>query len=158
MAQLREKQRGRRIPLTLLTGAVSAGVIFLGGCGGDDESPRQADRAEIEALVAEINTAVAERDAAAWCSVFTPASVADTFGSPARCRTETEKVIAGSDESRRLRITGVAFEGEDAARVRFSGTAGEANLTRVDGEWYLDLLQEVEVEPAPAGGEGTGTP
>ncbi|MFZ9669423.1 MAG: hypothetical protein ACO3CR_06180 [Solirubrobacterales bacterium] len=158
MVRLSRKERGLRLPLARLSGAMLAGAIWLSGCGGDDGSPRQADRAEIEALVAEINTAVAERDAAAWCSVFTPASVAETFGSPARCRTETEKVIAGSDQSRRLRITGVSFEGEDAARVRFSGTAGEANLTRVDGEWYLDLLQEVEVEPAPAGDEGTGAP
>lgn len=151
------KKRGLRPPL-ILAGAMLAGVAFLSGCGGDDGNPRQADRAEIEALVAEINTAVAERDAAAWCAVFTPESVADTFGSPARCRAETEKVIAGSDQSRRLQITGIAFEGDDAARVRFSGTAGEANLTRVDGEWYLDLLQEVEVEPAPVGEEGTGAP
>ncbi|MFM9054943.1 MAG: hypothetical protein ACKOQ5_08920 [Solirubrobacterales bacterium] len=158
MVQLSGKERRLRLPLALLTGAMLVGGIFLSGCGGDDESPRQADRAEIEALVAEINTAVAERDAAAWCAVFTPESVADTFGSPARCRAETEKVIAGSDQSRRLRITGIAFEGNDAARVRFSGTAGEANLTRVDGQWYLDLLQEVEVEPAPAGDEGAGAP
>lgn len=158
MVQLSGKERRPRLPLALLMGAMLVGGIFLSGCGGDDESPRQADRAEIEALVAEINTAVAERDAAAWCAVFTPESVADTFGSPARCRAETEKVIAGSDQSRRLRITGIAFEGNDAARVRFSGTAGEANLTRVDGQWYLDLLQEVEVEPAPAGDEGAGAP
>ena len=156
MVQPSGKERGPRLPLALLAGAILAGAIFLSGCGSDDGSPRQADRAEIEVLVAEINTAVAERDAAAWCAVFTPESVADTFGSPARCRAETEKVIAGSDQSRRLRITGIAFEGDDAARVRFSGTASEANLTRVDGEWYLDLLQEVEVEPAPAGEEGTG--
>ncbi|MFM9044247.1 MAG: hypothetical protein ACKOL0_00340, partial [Solirubrobacterales bacterium] len=72
MVQLSGKERRLRLPLALLTGAKLVGGIFLSGCGGDAESPRQADRAEIEALVAEINTAVAERDAAAWCAVFTP--------------------------------------------------------------------------------------
>jgi hypothetical protein len=131
-------------PSLALAGLLAA--LSLVACGGGDEGDsREQDRVAIE----RINTAVAESDAAAWCEAFSPESVTETFGSPARCRRETAAVIEGSDRGRRLRLEAVAYEGEDRARIRFSGAAGEANLTRIDGEWYLDLLQEVDARPVP---------
>lgn len=142
-AQLRDRFAVRSFLPTI------AVAIALAGCGGGSDDARQEDRVAIEGVVERINTAVADGNAAAWCDVFSPESVTETFGSPGRCRTETEKVIAGQDADRRLRIEAIAFDGADAARVRFSGAAGEANMSRVDGEWYLDLLQEVDAEPIP---------
>lgn len=130
-------------------------VLALSACGGEDSDPRQADREGIEALVEQINTAVAERDAAAWCRAFSPESVTETFGSPARCQRETASVIEASGETRRLRLEGIAFDGVDRARVSFRGGGDEANLTRVDGQWYLDLLQEVNARPVPQGEPAT---
>ena len=148
-----ESVQAVRLPATLRPFLALAGLLAalsLVACGGGDEGDsREQDRVAIEALIERINTAVAKSDAASWCEAFSPESVTETFGSPARCRRETAAVIEGSDRGRRLRLEAVAYEGEDRARVRFSGAAGEANLTRIDGEWYLDLLQEVDARPVP---------
>ena len=150
--------RGPRLPTTPRLWLPVAGLLAalaLPACGGGDSDPRQADREGIEALVEQINTAVAERDAAAWCRAFSPESVTETFGSPARCQRETASVIEASGETRRLRLEGIAFDGVDRARVSFRGGGDEANLTRVDGQWYLDLLQEVNARPVPQGEPAT---
>lgn len=131
-------------------------MLLMAGCGGDNADPREEDRKEIRELVERINSAVSNGDAAAWCAVFSPASVTETFGSPARCRLETGEVIKGQDSGRRLELEGIAFDGDDAARVRFTGTAGEANLSRVDGEWYLDLLQAADANPIPGDARASG--
>lgn len=150
---------GPRLPASPRLWLSVAGLLVtstLLGCGGDGSDSRQADREGIETLVEQINTAVAERDAAAWCSAFSPESVTETFGSPARCQRETSSVIEASGETRRLRLEGIAFDGDDRARVSFRGGGDEANLTRVDGRWYLDLLQEVNARPVPQGESAIG--
>ena len=148
---------GRRAPSSLRLLLVAAGLLgalAISGCGGGKADSRQEDRVAIERLVERINAAVADSDPAGWCAAYSPESITETFGSPARCRRETAEVIAGSDSGRRLRIEGIAYQGDDGARVAFEGAAGEANLTRIDGSWYLDLLQEVDAEPVPQAGTG----
>lgn len=130
-----------------------ATALLLAGCGGGNGDSRTEDRAAIGDLVERINSAVSTGDASAWCGVFSPESITETFGSPARCRSETGAVIKGQDSGRRLEVQGIAFDGDDAARVSFTGTAGEANLSRIDGEWYLDLLQPADADPLPQGGD-----
>jgi len=151
--------RGFCCRVTALVLPAVAAALLLIGCGGENDDPRAEDRAAIGELVERINSAVSTGDAAAWCAVFSPESVTETFGSPARCRSETGAVIKGQDSGRRLEVDGIAFDGDDAARVSFTGTAGEANLSRIDGEWYLDLLQAADADPLPgderAGAEGS---
>lgn len=146
----------RRSPALSLAVAGLMLVLAVSACGGEEGEGRPEDRAAIEGLVERINGAVADSDAAGWCDAYSPQSITETFGSPARCRRETASVIVGSDRGRRLRIEAIAYQGDDRARVRFRGAAGEANLTKVDGEWYLDLLQEVDVEPVPQAGSEAG--
>ncbi len=143
---------GLRLPVAprhLLPLAGLLVTLALSACGGENSDPREADREGIESLVERINTAVADRDPAAWCEAFSPESVTETFGSPGRCQRETASVIEASGESPRLRLEGIAFDGDDRARISFRGGGDEANLTRVDGQWYLDLLQEVDARPIP---------
>ena len=147
--------RGRCRTATALALPALIAAFVLSGCGGGSDDPREQDRVEIEAVVERINSAVSNGDAAAWCSVFSPESVTETFGSPARCRVETEKVIEGQESARLLEVKAIAFDGSDAARVAFTGAAGEANMSKVGGKWYLDLLQEADADPVP-GGEPSG--
>lgn len=150
--------RGRRRTIATVALPALLAAFVLSGCGGGGDDPREQDRVEIEAVVDRINSAVSNGDAAAWCSVFSPESVTETFGSPARCRVETEKVIEGQDSGRKLVVKAIAFDGGDAARVAFTGAAGEANMSKVDGQWYLDLLQEADADPVPGGDPSAGVP
>lgn len=147
----------RRSPVLPLAVAGLTLVLAVSACGGEGGGTRPEDRAAIEGLVERINGAVADSDAAGWCEAYSPESITETFGSLARCRRETASVIAGSDQGRRLRVEAIAYEGDDRARIRFQGVAGEANLTKVDGEWYLDLLEEVDAEPIPPAGSEAGS-
>ena len=131
------------IALLVLSGGV------LAGCGGSEEADRPDDRADIETLVAGLNRAIESDDPVAWCRVFSPSSIERTFGSEARCRRETAKVLENGRSPERVAIAEIVFV-DDTARVSFEGRAGDANLVLEDGEWFFSLDQQVD----PAAGDG----
>jgi hypothetical protein len=124
--------------------ALVAGVLAVSGCGGDDSS-QEADRAAITETVGSINTAVSEKDGAAYCALLEPASFfgADTpdaaFDSQAQCARETDQILEQAGDQPALEVDEITFEGDDAALATFTGRNGEARFVKVDDTWYLSL-------------------
>lgn len=133
--------------------ALVAGCAY--GCGGSAEDERAEDRAGVEALVDRLNAAIVAKDPAGWCRVFSPSSIEGAFGSVARCRRETERVLESGGSPQRLEVADIAFV-DDTARVTFEGRAGDANLVLENGKWYfsLDQLVQPDGQEAPEAGEG----
>lgn len=141
----------RRLVTRLSLLPVLVGAVLV-GCGSPDEDGRTGDRAAVEALVADLNRAIEGRDPAGWCRVFSPSSVQSTFGSIARCRQETSRVLKSGGSPEEVVIADVVFV-EDSARVSFEGRAGDANVVLEDGGWYFSLDQQVD---PGAGEDGAG--
>jgi hypothetical protein len=141
------------VSLSVFLTLVGAGLV---GCGGSGDDDRPEDRAQIEALVAELNRAIETRDPQGWCTVFAPSSVEGTFGSVARCQQETAEVLKSGGSPERLQIAEIAFV-DDAARVAFEGRAGDANVVLEGGSWFFSLDQQVNPEGEPAEGGDDGS-
>ena len=139
--------------ITSLTVLLVLAGAALSGCGDSEEADRPEDRASIEALVGNLNQASRTRDPALWCSIFSPSSVKDAFGSLARCQKETTAVLESGSAPEQVEISDVVFV-DDTARVSFRGRAGDANLVLESGEWYFSLDQQVD--PGTAGGTDDG--
>lgn len=143
-----------RLTSSLTVLLVLAGAALF-GCGTSDDGERPGDRAEIEALVAQLNDAIETKDPAEWCSIFTPSSVEGTFGSIARCQKETAQVLKSGGSPEVVSVADIAFV-DETARVTFEGRAGDANVVLEDGRWYFSLDQQVD-PGAGSGGTGNGS-
>lgn len=141
------------VSLPVFLTLAGAGLV---GCGGSGDDDRPEDRAQIEALVTELNRAIETSDPQGWCTVFAPSSIEGTFGSVARCQQETAEVLKSGGPPQPLRIDEIAFV-DDTARVGFEGRAGDANVVLEDGSWFFSLDQQVNPEGEPAGGGVDGS-
>lgn len=137
---------------------LAAGVLAVSGCGRDDSS-QEADRVAITEAVDSINSAVADKDGAAYCALLEPATFfgADTpeaaFDSQAQCARETDQILKQAGDQPTLELQEITFEGDDAALATFTGRNGEARFVKVDDTWYLSL----GASEAARGVEGSGT-
>lgn len=141
----------RRLIIALAATLALSGAVAT-GCGSSDGNDRPEDRAEIEALVTQLNAAIEARDPAGWCRIFSPSSVEGTFGSLARCQKETAGVLKSGGTPDGVAIADVVFV-DDTARVTFEGRAGDANVVLEEGKWYFSLDQQVDPGTGSDGAE-----
>jgi ketosteroid isomerase-like protein len=129
---------------TKLALALVAAALAVSGCGSEGSS-QEADRAAITDAIEGINTAVREKDGAAYCDLLEPdtflgASTPDAaFNSKEQCAQETDQILDQAGDQPELQIEDISFEGDDAALASFTGRNGEARFVRVDDQWFLSL-------------------
>lgn len=118
------------MPSRVLPIALVAAALALGACGSDDAAgPSEVAQAWADA--------VAEEDGAAACALL-PRGFFQGIGQK-ECAAGYNREFREEGAQRFGEVTDAAVVG-DGARANFSG-GGFLDLTRVRGEWYVDLVR-----------------
>ena len=116
--------------LRTLTIALATAALALAACGSEDsDGPREVAQAWADA--------VAEEDGAAACALL-PRGFFQGIGQK-QCAAGYAREFREEDRDDLGEVTDVEVEGE-SARADFSA-GGFLDLTRIRGEWYVDLVR-----------------